>query len=186
MTIKEEPQVIEFTYTNPENENISFNITHDPSGWSVEVMEVYYAQGTKPIEMTFPLDFFKEVYEFFASKGVIKGGRKTIPGIAPGSFAGSLLPPEVSKKDDGSASSPSSSTPAFASFDIPVAPGGDDNEQTKTAENEKEQIKIDRPVIRSRKIDPENELEDAARAEQEYAAQRGQSSEKAIKSRHGN
>jgi len=182
MTIKEEPQIIEFTYSHAENENLSFNITYDPNGWEVKVEEASRSTVMPLKEMVFPVDFFKEVYEYFVKKGVIKG-------VVSKSFKehlvapGNISPPQINRKDEGLEPSLASSIPAFSSFDIPVAPSGEGGEQVKVAKKE-EKIKIDRPVIRSRKIDPDDD-DDAIRAEQEYASQRG-SPGKVIKSRHGN
>jgi hypothetical protein len=170
MTIKEEPQIIEFVYECEDDPNKSYALK-------------YYTEDNKSLVSVargdyieiFPLGFFKEVYEHLQLKGVIKGKSSR----NPSSFSSSTIsPPKIDKKDDSVDNVfPTSFMPAFSSFDIPSAAvssptQGEKSERIKVSSSDDKEI-VKRPVIRSRVTNDEDPLS----AERDAALLRGESGE---------
>jgi len=133
MAIEEKQRALEFTFV-PDNidGDLKYDITYDERN---ELFPLRVSAGGNG--MDYPLELLVEIVEFLTSKGVIKPqilsrtietpganldtvSRKLPAGVEPGSFAASLMPPQIVKQDGTTATSSSltSNTDPLASFDI--------------------------------------------------------------------
>ncbi len=209
MPIEEKPQLLEFNCTIEGMEGVEWNIKYDPNDKIAPLNISGNGQN-----FYCPVELFGDVTAFLQSKNIIKPNILTrsktaqTPGLEPGTFASSLMPPKIEGQGDtptvvnNVASGPPMD--ALASFDITddssnIAPPVVNN---TVVENSPETIKtpvpvktagtvvtpntksevINRPVIRTRVNN-----DDPQSAEKEAALIRGSGAagaKKTIKKRH--
>ena len=190
MPIKEIPQILEFSCTLENMEDVVWNVKCDPN-----IAVGLHIEGNGQ-SFHCPVDLFKEVTSFLQSKGILKPNTltRTVSGIPQGSFASTLLPPVVERQTTVSIPAIEGGPPPdpLTSFDIGNIPKSEvivtevsqpEGIAAGIVVNANTQSEIkSRPVIRTRVsgADPQS-------AEKEAAAIRGigvDGDKKTVKKRH--
>ncbi len=185
MPIEEKPQLLEFNCILEGMSEVIWNVKYDPNN-----PNALHVSGNGQ-ELHCPAKLFEEVTNFLGQKGILKPQILTktdlIPGIKPGGFASTLLPPKIDGKDNIPAGPP---IDALSSFDI-TEDKQQSNISEKTTSGDKEIVNnnitseteiLNRPVIRSRVS-----KDDPLSAEKEGAVLRKSGSDyskKVIKKKH--